>query len=73
MDHTMQAKRLCDGAYSIVPINMGQKGPMIKEWQKKTFTAEDIDAGIGVKCGIGNYPVCAIDIDVLKGLLAFFE
>lgn len=62
----MQAKRLCDGAYSIVPINMGQKGPMIKEWQKKTFTAEDINAGIGVKCGIGEYPVCAIDIDVLN-------
>jgi len=62
----MQAKRLCDGAYSIVPINMGQKGPLIKEWQKKTFTAEDIDAGIGVKCGIGEYPVCAIDIDVLN-------
>ncbi|MGP5103633.1 phage/plasmid primase, P4 family [Psychrobacter celer] len=62
----MQARRLCDGAYSIVPINMGQKGPMIKEWQKKTFTAEDIDAGIGVKCGIGEYPVCAIDIDVLN-------
>ncbi|WP_299329731.1 phage/plasmid primase, P4 family [uncultured Psychrobacter sp.] len=67
---TMQAKRLCDGGYSIVPINKGQKGPLIKEWQKKTFTADDIDAGIGVKCGIGDYPVCAIDIDVLNPELA---
>lgn len=66
----MQAKRLCDGAYSIVPINKGQKGPLIKEWQKKTFTADDIDAGIGVKCGVGEYPVCAIDIDVLNPELA---
>jgi P4 family phage/plasmid primase-like protien len=62
----MQAKRLRDGGYSIVPINKGQKGPLIKEWQKKEFSAEDIDAGIGVKCGIGEYPICAIDIDVLN-------
>lgn len=50
--------------YNIVPINKGKKAPLIKGWQDKTFTADDIRAGIGIKCGVGDYPICAIDIDV---------
>lgn len=66
----MQAKILIDSGYQIVPINQGKKGPLIKEWQIKDFTAEDIKAGIGVKTGIGDYPLAAVDIDVLDPKLA---
>lgn len=69
-EECMQAKALIDGGYSIVPINVGQKGPRVKEWQIKEFKAEDIKAGIGVKTGVGTFPLCAVDIDVLDAGLA---
>lgn len=62
----MQAQALINNGYSIVPINAGTKGPRVKEWQIKEFQAEDIKAGVGVKTGIGQFPICAIDIDVLN-------
>lgn len=65
-----QAQSLVTNGFSIVPINEGRKGPMIKGWQHKTFTADDVSAGVGVKCGIGDNPVCAIDIDVKDPELA---
>lgn len=60
-----QAQILEANGFNIVPINKGKKAPLIKGWQDKTFTANDVTAGVGVKCGVGDYPICAIDIDVL--------
>ncbi len=70
----MQAQSLIDNGYHIVPLKAGHKGPVIKSWQSREFTAADIDAGIGVKCGVGDYPICAIDVDVLDAdLVASFS
>ena len=66
----MQAQSLIANGYHIVPLKAGHKGPVIKSWQSREFTASEIDAGIGVKCGVGDYPICAIDIDVLDPVLA---
>ena len=60
-----QAQILEANGFNIVPINKGKKAPLIKGWDSKAFTADDITAGVGVKCGVGDYPICAIDIDVL--------
>lgn len=61
-----QAQSLIANGYEIVPISKGKKAPLIKGWDSKTFTADDITAGVGVKCGVGEYPLCAIDIDVMN-------
>lgn len=60
-----QAQTLIANGCEIVPISKGKKAPLIKGWDSKAFTADDITAGVGVKCGVGNYPLCAIDIDVM--------
>ena len=65
-----QAQTLEANGFNIVPINKGKKAPLITGWQDKTFTADDVAAGVGVKCGIGEYPICAIDIDSKDELLA---
>lgn len=65
-----QAEKLVNNGYLIVPIHAGTKAPKIKDWQKRTFTPSDIVAGVGVKCGIGDFPICAIDIDVLDESIA---
>ena len=69
-NYRTQAQRLINGGYNIVPIDAGQKGPFIKQWQTKEFTAGDVFAGVGVLCGTGSAPVCAIDIDILDDALA---
>lgn len=68
MQTTVQ--KLLNNGYHIVPINHGTKGPRIKNWQNTDFGAADIKAGVGVKTGIGQSPICAIDIDVLDADLA---
>lgn len=65
-----QAANLVENGYLIVPIAAGTKAPKVKGWQGKTFTAKDIRAGVGVKCGVGDYPICAIDIDVINEAMA---
>lgn len=65
-----QAQTLEANGFNIVPINKGKKAPLITGWQDKTFAADDVAAGVGVKCGIGEYPICAIDIDIKDEALA---
>lgn len=65
-----QAEKLVNNGFSIVPIAKGSKRPIGKEWTTKEFTPSDIVAGVGVKCGIGDFPICAIDIDVLDESIA---
>ena len=64
------AKLLVANGYHIVPISSGQKGPRVREWQKREFTPDVVTAGVGVKTGVGESPVCAVDIDVLDPKLA---
>lgn len=57
-----QAEMLINNGYEIVPIESGQKFPAVTGWNIKSFTADDITAGVGVKTGNG---VMALDIDIL--------
>lgn len=65
-----QALALADNGYKIVPLNRGRKAPLIKEWQNKEHKASDVVFGVGVLCGQGAFPVCAIDIDFTDEALA---
>jgi uncharacterized protein (DUF927 family) len=62
------ARELLENGYHVVPIKPGHKRPPIDGWQNARLTAADIDRfprhGWGILCGVGEHPICAIDIDV---------
>lgn len=64
-----QGKKLLAYNYMIVPIKQGEKRPALKEWQDARITSADLNkygnCGVGVLTGQGQFPVCAVDIDVL--------
>lgn len=64
-----QGKRLLAYNYMIVPIKQGEKRPALKDWQDARITAADLlkypNCGVGVLTGQGQFPICAVDIDVL--------
>lgn len=69
--------KLIENDYLVVPIAKGQKFPTIKGWQVARLTADDCglygEAGIGILCGVGPYPIRAIDVDCLnEGLVTAF-
>lgn len=69
--------KLIENDYLVVPIAKGQKFPSIKGWQVARLTADDCglygEAGIGFLCGVGPYPLRAIDVDCLnEGLVTAF-
>jgi putative DNA primase/helicase len=70
------ARRLLANNYLIVPIHPGQKRPMGANWQNARLSAMDVPrvwangAGIGILCGVGAFPVYAVDIDVTVPRLA---
>lgn len=53
----------------IVPIKPGMKRPVLEQWQNARITSVDLNrysnCGVGVLTGQGQFPVSAIDIDVL--------
>ena len=57
--------------YPVCAIEPGDKRPIGKEWQKHPLTPDECrnypveDAGVGILCGVGDYPCYAIDVDVL--------
>lgn len=65
-DHnsTVIAAKLISNGYVPIPIAAGQKGPHIKQWQKREFTADHFqsDCNVGIRCGDGN--VAFLDIDI---------
>ena len=69
--------KLIENDYLVVPIAKGQKFPTIKGWQVARLPADDCglygEAGIGILCGVGPYPIRAIDVDCLnEGLVTAF-
>ena len=69
--------KLIANDYLVVPIAKGEKFPSIKGWQVARLTADDCglygEAGIGILCGVGPYPIRAIDVDCLnEGLVTAF-
>ncbi|WP_347460979.1 phage/plasmid primase, P4 family [Acinetobacter sp. ANC 7454] len=69
-----QGKKLLAYNYLIVPIKQGEKRPALKDWQDARISAADLlkypNCGIGVLTGQGQFPICAVDIDVLDEALA---
>lgn len=60
---------LVNNGYSVCAIAKGRKGPMYINWQDRELTAQECEDwangedGVGIKCGIGENPICALDVD----------
>lgn len=69
-----QGRALLANGYLIVPIKPGEKRPALNNWQSARLGASDLTNypghGVGVLCGQGAHPICAIDIDVTDSDLA---
>lgn len=60
--------RLVETGYSVVPLSKGKKHPTTPNWQNSPLTAQACrqrpeGEGVGVLCGYGDTPICAIDVD----------
>lgn len=60
--------RLIENGYPVVPLSKGKKHPTTPNWQNSPLTAQACrqrpeGEGVGVLCGYGDTPVCAIDVD----------
>lgn len=53
--------------WGIVPLPLGQKGPRLKDWQKRTFTVGHFSHGGGIGLIHGQSGTVAVDIDDLHG------
>jgi RecA-family ATPase len=58
--------------YTVLPVESRGKAPAVSGWQKPDYIPPDGFGGysIGVKCGVGEYPIAALDIDVTDEILA---
>lgn len=60
--------RLVETGYPVVPLSKGKKHPTTPKWQNSPLTAQACrqrpeGEGVGVLCGYGDTPICAIDVD----------
>lgn len=60
---------LIKNGYAIVELPKGRKGPVRPGWQNYPLTLDDIESldpadGVGILCGVGEDPLCALDFDV---------
>lgn len=60
--------RLIETGYPVVPLSKGKKHPTTPNWQNSPLTAQACrqrpeGEGVGVLCGYGDTPICAIDVD----------
>lgn len=60
--------RLIENGYPVVPLSKGKKHPTTPNWQNSPLTAQACrqrpeGEGVGVLCGYGDTPICAIDVD----------
>lgn len=71
--HTFGQSLLSNG-YLIIPIKPGHKKPAISEWPTARLGQGDLlkfpGHGVGVLCGQGEHPICALDIDTTQPALA---
>lgn len=67
---------LVDNGYLVCPINPGKKACYELGWERMRMTREQCElwpnheAGVGILCGVGEHPVCAIDVDAPDEALA---
>lgn len=68
------ASALIRAGYRVLPIAKGRKQPIHKGWRELIYAESDIatyaDCGVGIACGVGATPICAVDIDVYDKPLA---
>lgn len=61
---------LVRNGYRVCAIKAGEKRPREKGWPEIVMSEEDCefwphhDDGVGILCGVGEHPVCAIDADI---------
>ena len=65
----IQGPQLISHGYQICEIIPGTKACRRPGWQKNPLTIEDCakhlpNEGVGVLCGVGDAPICAIDADI---------
>lgn len=63
-------RTVIEHGYSIVELPPGRKGPIRRGWQNHPLTFDEVDRlapdhGLGILCGVGDYPICALDFDIL--------
>lgn len=55
--------------YKVVAIRPNSKAPIGKAWQENPLSEKECaeypekSAGVGILCGVGEYPICCLDID----------
>lgn len=73
--------------YKVVAIRPNSKAPIGKAWQENPLSEKECaeypekSAGVGILCGVGEYPICCLDIDCgdseiveeILGIIGFFE
>lgn len=56
--------------YLVIPIKHKDKRPALSAWQNMRLGPPDIPKyqsyGVGLLCGVGSFPICAIDIDSVE-------
>lgn len=80
MDKRGSVQALIDNGYHIIPIAKGEKRPAVSGWQNLRITSPDeimpyLDkgCGIGILTGVGENPLCGVDIDSMdEGLVDTF-
>ena len=61
--------KLIANGYHLIPIRPNEKRPAISNWQNARLSADEIlkhtakGCGIGILTGVGDHPVCGVDID----------
>ena len=79
-DQSMNVKgpSLVMNGYNVCAIKAGEKRPREMGWQNLEMGVEKCEDwphhadGVGVKCGVGQNPICAVDVDI-EGDTAFAE
>ena len=61
------SQQLLSNGYLIIPIKANEKRPAFSQWQKMRLSALDVPQyagfGVGILCGVGAFPICAVDTD----------
>jgi len=68
IDYMECAPRLVSNGYLPLPIKPRDKAPAVGHWRERagTIPAEQYPGyGVGIACGRGDYPIAAIDIDLV--------
>ena len=80
-ERVQEAEKLLQAGMALVPVPLGRKGPVTKNWNERSACVTDpskaeifADKNIGLAHAYADpSPTCAIDIDYLPGAIRWFE